>query len=191
MTKVLTIVSLGSVAEVDLPLEQGLASIVASAAVTNTETVIAQTPVIDANTLIAGSVFRVRLSGVFTQTGTAATTSNFRIRFGPNGTTADTQVVLMASASNAAASTNIGFAVEFLVTVRSIGAGGTVIGSSVLTNNATVGVSSTTNRVSPTAAAPTAVALNTTVANRLSLTVQSGATTSTITISQAVIEQVR
>lgn len=191
MTKVLTIVSSGSVAEVDLPLEQGLASIVASAAVTNTETVIAQTPAIGANTLVAGSVFRVRISGVFTQTGTAATTSNFRIRFGPNGTTADTQVVLLASASNAAASTNIGFSLEFLVTVRSVGAGGTVIGAAVLWNNATTGVSATTLRVAPSGSAPAAVALNTTVANRLSLTVQSGAATSTITIAQAVIEQVR
>lgn len=192
MTKLLTVGANGLPIEVDIPVEQGLASIDVNAVTSsNTETILIQSPVFAANSLSAGSVFRVRLSGFFTKTGTTATTTNLRIRFGPTGTTSDTQVALLALTSNAAASSNIAFGAEIIVTVRSVGSSGAVIASISLWNQGTTGISTTAVRVGPSGAAPTTVVLNTTVSTRLSVTAQTGATTSTVTLGQAFIEQVR
>lgn len=188
MTKILRVDANGYPAELDLV---GMSSIVSNYTnSTTTETVVVQSPVIEANSLVAGAAFRARILGVYSQTSTTANTSKFRLRIGPNGTIADAQVALLGSASNAAASTSIAFEIEAIATIRSIGVSGSAIALISLRNNGTTGVSSAALRLGPSGVAPATVAVNTTVANRISFTAQPAVVTATITVAQAIIERI-
>ena len=147
----------------------------ATAAITTTETKLASF-VIPANTMAAGTSFRITLFG--TCTSTAANTSNIRVRLGTAGTTADAVVALVAPVA-ATTGTNVPFSVTMLVTIRTAGAAGTAAGSGMLTNFAySTGIA--TNGVS--VGTPTSgVAVNTTVANTIQVSYAStAATTSSI-----------
>ena len=157
--------------------------VAASAGINSTQTVV-KSITIPANTLKVGSTYRITASGVCTSS--AANASNFRIRI---GTTTLTGVIAAVATPTAAASgTNVPFSINFLVTVRSIGASGTAIGSTVLLNNGVTGVSAAAVVVDQVT---TAVTINTTVALLFELTYQAAAATTTCTFHNASIEQIQ
>jgi len=155
----------------------------ASAGINSTETVVSSVS-IPANTLAVGSTFRITATGRCTSTG--ANVSNFRVRIGTTTLTGTIPAVVTPTA--AASGTNISFAVEFLVTVRTSGGSGTIIGSGSLLNTGVTGVSNAAVSINQVA---TAVAVDTTVANLLEVTYQAAAATTTCTFQNALIELVR
>jgi hypothetical protein len=91
--------------------------------------------------------------------------SNFRARIGTAGSSADNAAAVITPTA-AASGTAIPFLVEMVVTVRSVGSGGSIIGGGALNNNGVTGVSA----AAVVAASLTAtVSLNTTVQNILQL----------------------
>lgn len=84
-----------------------------------------------ANTLVAGSVFRVFIAGQSSSTGTVAA----RIRLGVNGTTADNGAILVTSAAQVA---NQWGSVEGYVTMVTLGASGSASGYAKFTGGAAV-----------------------------------------------------
>lgn len=155
----------------------------ASAGINSTQTVV-ESISIPANSLKAGTTYRIKASGVCTST--AANASNFRARIGP--TTLTGAIAAVVNPTAATSGTNIPFSVELLFTVRTIGASGTAIGSGTLLNNGVTGVSAAAVVVGQVT---TAVTVDTTVTNLVELTYQAAATTTTCTFHNALIEIVR
>ncbi|MEI6852800.1 MAG: hypothetical protein WCL06_08160 [Bacteroidota bacterium] len=163
----------------------GVASIAAStAAINTTETKVVQW-IIPANTLQVGTTFRIIASGTCTSSATNA--SNFRVRIGTTGTNTDAIASLVAPTA-ANTGTNIPFSVTELVTVRTTGATGTALGSGCLNNQGVTGVS---NAVATVGQTTTAITVNTTVQNYITLFYQSAAATTTSTFYNATIEVVK
>lgn len=161
-----------------------LASIVAaSAAIANTETVVVSASLAP-NTITAGMSFRIIAAGVGT-TGLLPGNDTFRIRI---GTTTLTGTIPATVAPAAVASvTAQPFAFEAMITCRTIGAGGTIIGVAwTLSDNVTTGLFALLVDVNTTTAT---VALDTTATNLLEFTFQSGAATSTATFHIASIQR--
>lgn len=127
--------------------------------------------------LQVGTTYRIEAWG--TLSATAAGTILARLRLGTAGTTGDAAVAATAAAG--AATTAVGWQVTGLLTVRSTGSGGTVVGNLAVTVNATSIQSS---------AQTATVAVNTTVANFLSLTLTGGGTGVAVTIVNSIIEPV-
>lgn len=162
----------------------GLASkSAATGGINTTETVLVSTTVL-ANTAAVGTTWRLFASGVCTST--VANASNFRVRIGT--TTLIGNVAAVVTPTAATTGTAIPFAVDALVTIRTIGAGGTVIGSIVLNNHGVTGVSAATPRVGQVVAT---VAVDTTADKLLELTYVSAATTTTCTFHNATLELVK
>jgi hypothetical protein len=157
--------------------------IAATAGINTTETVV-DSIVLPVNALKVGSTIRIKASGVCTST--VANASNFRFRIG--ATTLTGAIASVVTPTAAASGTNIPFSVELLVTVRTIGASGTAIGSGTLLNNGVTGVSAAAVVVNQVT---TAVTIDTTTALRLELTYQAAAATTTCTFHNALIEIVR
>lgn len=153
----------------------GVAAITSAPAIANTETVITSYTAA-ANTLVAGTSFRV--SAFMTRAGTNAATPVYRVRVGPTTLTGNIAATLTGIAE---ASGPLPRVIHGLVTVRSAGAGGTVIGGMVEAGNtaATTGVATGT------------VAVDTTVQNLVELTLISGHASNTYTVQTALIERVR
>lgn len=164
------------------PNQSNVASSAASAAINTVETLITPAFQIPANFLQVGTTYRITVSG--TCTSTVANLSTFTIRIGTNGTVADVSVATITCTA-AASGTTIPFTATFLVTIRSIGAGGTCMGSGMIVNTGVTGISS--NGVGGGGSTATA-AVNTTVANFLEVTYKSAATTTTCTFQMAVLE---
>lgn len=122
---------------------------------------------VPANAVAAGQVFSATIQGAHT----ATLIPTYRIHVGPLGTTGDPVAGLIAGATG-----TIGSFAELLCTVRTIGAGGTCHASGTV-------ISGTAAAVTATAAA---VALATTAGWYITLTAQ--ASTSALTINEAVIE---
>jgi hypothetical protein len=141
------------------------------------ETVVTQIP-LPALSSRVGSATHFVATGILTGTTPSILA---RLRIGIAGTTADTQICATA----AAVMTNgTAWRVEGYATVRSIGVGGTIVGQV-----GTIGEAlATANRLSAQTAA---VAVNTTVANILSLTLVGGGTAPVITVVQAFSEIVK
>lgn len=144
---------------------------------------------IPANALKVGSVIRITLQG--TNTSTVAGISTFRVRFGTAGTTADGAVLTAALPASAATGTAIPFQIVLFLTIRTVGAGGTLVGVLDARNDAgaTVATASTGIMVVPgdlIAGTPAAIATN--VASYISVTCQTAAATTTNTFQQGVIE---
>jgi hypothetical protein len=132
------------------------------------ETILYQVP-LPANSLLVGTTIGIASHGIIT-----ATTPTLlpRLRVGTLGTIADAQVCALAA--GAAVATGTGWQIDAYFTVRTIGAGGTCIGNYNLEATA------------PAKTAQTAtVAINTTVANFLTLTAIGGGTTPVVTPVQA------
>jgi hypothetical protein len=132
----------------------------------------------------AGKTFLLTAFGVCTSS--AANASNFRARIGTAGSSADNAAAVITPTA-AASGTAIPFLVEMVVTVRSVGSGGSIIGGGALNNNGVTGVSA----AAVVAASLTAtVALNTTVQNILQLSYVAAASTTTCTFHGAVIQEI-
>jgi hypothetical protein len=132
------------------------------------ETILYQIP-IPANTLQVGTTIGIIAHGIITAT---SPTLLPRLRIGTLGTIGDTQCAALAA--GAAIATGTGWQIDAYWTCRTIGAGGTCIGNYNLAATA------------PAKTAQTAtVAINTTVANFLSLTAIGGGTTPVVTLAQA------
>lgn len=153
------------------------AIIVTPTAFSTVETVIVSVPV-PLNTLTVGTTYRVECYATIS-TSTAGTITG-RIRMGTAGTIADAQVATVVDVAEATAVAVIHLGT---LTVRTLGATGTVIGALFQF----AGTVAATN-----ATAPAAVTVNTTVTNFISFTLQGAGTASpTITVSNAFIELVR
>lgn len=140
---------------------------------------------IPANTLQTGTSFRVTVFGTFTTTST--TTSNFRVRIGTSGTSSDVLAAVVAPVSHNSG-TAVPFTVSITVTIRTTGASGTLAGNGVLTNFAdATGIEKDGMAVGvPVVGA----AVNTTVANQIHLSYQSGHTNARAAFQIATIELV-
>lgn len=143
-----------------------LAAIVAQAAIANTETVVASYSM-PANAMAAGTTFRIRAYGRITS-GATPGSSIFRCRIGTTTLTGNIPATL--TIANAALVTNAPFVLDILVTVRTAGAGGTVIGN-VSVNGGVVGAFTVVGDVSAISAT---VAVDTTAAKLVELTYISG-----------------
>ena len=160
-----------------------LASITAaSAAIANTETVVVSAS-LAANSVTAGMSFRIRAAGVGTTAGSPGV-DTFRVRIGTTTLTGNIPTSV-APAANASV-TGQPFAFEALLTVRTAGAGGTIIGEcQALGDDAAAGLFTQLIDLSATVAT---VALDTTAIKLLELTFQSGAAGSSATFHVATIE---
>lgn len=150
-------------------------------AITTTQTqVIGLT--LDANSLAAGDTYRIRAFGQITSTASATVT--LRARCGPTTLTGNIVTSRAPTANNTASSDPV--SVEMVVTVRSIGAGGTIIGGTLIVGNATQPFNSATfaDGTSSTQA------LDTTVANILELTAVTGSVNTSVNFHTAVIEKI-
>lgn len=149
------------------------AAIVAAAGPVGATQAVVASLTIPAGLLVVGTVLRVRAYG--TMTGTSPTLTA-RLRLGTAGSTADAQVCATGAAT---IPTGTGFVIDGLVTVRTAGAGGTVVG------NCQAGGNNTAQQISAQSAT---AAVNTTVANILTLTLQGAGTTPAATVHNALLE---
>lgn len=161
------------------------ATVANSAAINTTETYITSAYQIPANNLAAGDVFKITIQG--TCTSTVANLSTFNVRFGTAGTTADT-IILATTCTSAVSGTNTPFMFEAWVTVRTIGAPGTAIASSRISNTGVLGISDTPNVI---AGNGTTANITTTGALFLGVSYVTAAVTTTSTFYTAVVEKVR
>ena len=157
-------------------------TVAASAAIAATETVVVSAS-LTAGYLTAGKSFRIRAAGVGT-TGATPGSDIFRIRIGP--TTLTGTIPTSVTTLGIAVVTAQPFDFEAIVTLRTSGAGGTIIGECVVqADNVASGRYAVLNSLSATVAT---VAVDTTVANLLELTYISGNAGSSNTFHVAEIE---
>jgi hypothetical protein len=149
--------------------------------IANTETQILSMP-LPANTLRVGAVYRIKVAGLWTNT-TTTVTSVIRVRVGSTTLTGNIAAGISMAGGNQAR-TNIPFVFDAMVTVLSIGAGGTIFG----VVSPTLG-----NVVAPVLSAPVtaAVAVDTTAAKLIEMTyISGGASTSINVISASIVQEV-
>jgi len=147
----------------------------ADAAIANTETVVVSY-IAAVGELAVGSTFAIEAYCI--QAGTNAATPTIRIRIGNTTLTGN----IAASLTGSVGTTAVPSFFRGLITIRSIGAGGTAIGSLFGDKQAIAPI------ISPTAAT---VAVNTTTQQRIELTFISGQASNTYTFKNAVIYQVK
>jgi hypothetical protein len=164
----------------------GQASIAATVSIGNTETNVV-TYVVPATFLQVGTVFRIRFAGVGTS-GVTGGSSIFRVRIGAAGTPLAGNIACSITIVNSNSVTNQGFSGDILVTVRTTGAGGTVVGDGRVHGSTTAGMFTTPNGVSNTTAT---VAVDTTVDRTIGLTYLSGNAGTTLAFHIAAIEIVK
>lgn len=155
--------------------------VASTAAIVNVETVVKSISVA-ANTLQAGSVFRVTAYGQ--STSTVANAVTFRVRIGTTTLTGNIPATLTVTGTTTAAGNT--FTVSGLVTIRTIGATGTTAGGMVMTESVTqpftvLAQTSTTSSVT----------VNSTVANLVEFTAVTAANTTSVTFTQCVIEALK
>jgi hypothetical protein len=156
----------------------------ASAGINSAETSVVQLTIPANYIAAAGKTFLLTAFGVCTSS--AANASNFRARIG----TAGQQCRQCCRGHHPdSGSFRYGYSIPGgnVVTVRSVGSGGSIIGGGALNNNGVTGVSA----AAVVAASLTAtVSLNTTVQNILQLSYVAAASTTTCTFHGAVIQEV-
>jgi hypothetical protein len=164
----------------------GIASIVAaSAAIVNAEAVVA-TATLPANLMAAGTTFRITAAGQIT-TLTSPGNHVFKIRIGTTTLTGNIAATLTCAA--VASITAQPFFLQFLVTVRTAGASGTVVGQGVAqSTHVTTGAFTALNVVGITTSA---VAVDTTAVKLIELTAITGASDASVTFQNAAIEVVK
>lgn len=160
-------------------------SVAASAAIVNAEAqVVACT--MPANTMAAGTTFRITAAGQITTAGSPGN-DVFTVRIGT--TTLTGNIAATVTAAAVASITSQPFFVEFLVTVRTAGASGTVVGQGIVNStHVTTGAFTSLNIVGITTSS---VAVDTTAQKVVELSVVTGAATSSITFQNAAIQVVR
>lgn len=162
----------------------GVASIVAaSAGINTTETQIVGFT-IPANLLTAGSTFRLTAQGICTST--VANAATFRCRIGTSSLSGNIACAIAPVGTTTA--TSAPFMVDMLVTVRTTGAGGTVIGNGVVLANSASGALQAFTGFQTLAATTATVAVDTTANKIIELTFVSAATTTTLTFHNAAID---
>lgn len=175
---------LGEVRVAFLPAEAtiGLASL--SAATGNIDSGTGETAVksitIPAGTFVVGSVYRI--TAWATVTSTAGNVVTVRVRIGP--TTLTGAIVESIAPTATATATNEGVRFDAMVTVRSVGATGTVTGAMSFVGSASEPFTNPTRTDVDTGT----VTIDTTVSNLLELTAVTAAGTTDINFRQAVIE---
>lgn len=159
--------------------DQSVAHRTTTATIAATETQIVGFTV-PANTLRVGSVFRLKAMGLLTNT-TTATTGIIRVRFGTTTLTGNVAAGISV-AFGITARTSIPMVIEAMITVLTIGAGGTVLGAAF---------PSIGNATAPVLSAPVtvAVALDTTAAKIVELTFISGGASTSFLVTSATITQ--
>lgn len=155
----------------------GLGSTTGGTAITTAETQ-AKGITIPANTLVAGSSYRI--SGYGTVTASVSNVCTFRVKINPTSLGATT--ITSVNPSSTATAAGDAFSFECLLTVRS--AGGTGVVAAGIT---VVGQAAQPFAVAQRVAHGTAT-VDTTSAQILELTVQTAAGTTTVTIQQCVIQ---
>jgi hypothetical protein len=149
-----------------------------TSALTAADTLIKSIP-IPANTLLIGETYRIKAFGQYAASVTNA--ANFRARLGTANSIADALLCTVTTLAGGIAT--VGFVVEILVTIRSLGAT-----AAVIANGSCLGIPAAGVAVSNQTAT---VAINSTVTNFLSLTAGVAATTSNLTFTGCVIEPVQ
>ena len=154
-------------------------SIVAAAAIANTETVVAS---FSATALFmeAGTSFAIRAYGRLT-TGATGGSSIFRCRIGTTTLTGNIPATL--TIANAALVTAAPFKVDIVVTIRTGGSGGTAIGNVSVSG----GVTGAFTVVADVSAISATAAVDTTAAKLVEFTYISGNAGSTATFENATI----
>lgn len=162
------------------------ASIVAAtAAIVNAEAQVVGCTV-PLNLMQAGTTFRITAAGSITTAGSPGN-DVFNVRIGTTTLTGNIAAVVTAPA--VASITTQPFYLEMLVTVRTAGASGTVVGQGIVqSTNTTTGAFTSLNIVGITTSA---VAVDTTAAKIVELTATTGAGTSSVLIQNASIEIVK
>jgi hypothetical protein len=159
--------------------------VAASAAIVNAEALVVACTM-PANTMAAGTTFRITAAGSVTTAGTPGNTV-FKIRLGT--TTLTGNIASTVTAPAVASITAQPFYLDLLVTVRTAGASGTVVGQGfVASTHVTTGAFTSLNIVGITT---TAVAVDTTAVKFVELTAITGATDSSVTFQNAAIQVVR
>lgn len=143
---------------------RGLASRTTPNTIASSEEVVVLNTTIPSNSMVAGTCFRITASGVATVT-TLCPTMAWRLRIGPTTLTGNilASVIIAPTESN-----NKPWTVDLLVTLRTAGAAGTIIGNGFLWNE----LSTTLPEYIRGTATTAAVAVDTTVDNLLELTFQ-------------------
>jgi hypothetical protein len=162
----------------------GMVSMTAVSTAINTTETNLTSATIAANTMNAGTTYRVTVFG--TCTSSAANISNIRVRLGTAGTNADALVAVITPTA-ATSGTAIPFEATLMVTIRTTGSGGTAGGGGSLINNTSTGITSFGVAVGP----PTVATVNTTVQNIIHVSYLSPATSTTATFQIAEIEIVK
>jgi hypothetical protein len=162
------------------------ASIVAqSAAIVNVEAQVVACSV-PATLMQAGTTFRITAAGTITTAGSPGN-DVFKVRIGT--TTLTGNIAGTVTAAAVASITTQPFYLDFLVTVRTAGASGTVVGQGIVSStHVTTGAFTALNVVGITT---TSVALDTTAVKIVELTVVTGASDSSVLIQNASIEIVK
>ncbi len=160
-----------------------------SAALTaNTSEQVAYTVTVPANALQVGTMLRMTVAGTATHTAAAVNTTA-RVRVGAVGSALTGNIAATTiQATNAVAQTNAQFTIDALLTIRAVGAAGTIIGALDLGGATYAGGGGVATSTSNTAT----VVIDTTQSRDfvLSLT-QSAATLTAVTIRQATLEVVK
>ncbi len=141
---------------------------------------------IPVNLMQAGTTFKITAAGTIT---TASSPGNdvFKIRIGT--TTLTGNIAATVTAPAVASITTQPFYLEMLVTVRTAGAGGTVVGQGIVqSTNVSTGAFTSLNIVGITTGT---VAVDTTAVKIVELTAITGATDSSVLIQNAAIEIVK
>jgi hypothetical protein len=160
-----------------------LASIVADVGpVTTVETYLTSGLAIPAAALKVGNAFKITILG--NATSSAANTVTFNARLGAAGTVADAAIhsfPLLAATSG----TGNGFKIEFYITVRAVGAGGSLVSMATLLNGQLAGIANINSIVGFSGV----VAVNTTGALILGCSGVTTAGTTSFTIREALVER--
>jgi len=152
----------------------------------NTDTIITNGTTalqLSANEPTAGTEIRFSLAG--TSTTTAAGSQVFTVRYGTAGTTADTAIATCTIAA-ATSGSAVPFYLDLVLTVRTVGASGTLYGVGSLVNQGTTGIYTLATGVFILAGA---LVMNTTATGYLNLSYNSG-NASTAATFQNVITKV-
>ncbi len=167
----------------------GIASIVAaSAGIVDTQVqVIGAT--IPAGLLAVGTVLRLKAFAFITST--VDNIATFRVRIGVTTLTGNIPASLAAHCGNGGTVTAAGVEFEVMLTIRTIGAGGTCYATGKAVSAATGAAVSQALANATDLFTPASVAVNTTVDNIVEFTAVTAAGTTTVTFQSASIEVVR
>lgn len=152
------------------------------ATITTADTYVTPAFAIPANTLAAGSTFRITLSGLCTSS--VANSVNMRIRIGTAGTIADNAVTSGFGTTAAAAGTNISFSVVFHVVFDALTS---CLPTQTLMNPTSTGISSIPGVVVTTTSHVGSVVSN--VGNFIGVSIVTGAATTSVQIITAIVER--